>query len=228
MRYMLLIYTDENVYGRMSEAEMQADMAAWWEYTGAIKGAGASSLGDALQPTSTATTVTLEGGDALVTDGPFAETREQLGGFYLLDVREPRRRRSSGRRSAPGRPTARSSCARSRSSIRADRDGSQPRGRRGRTDVPGRVRPRGGDPRARARRGRRPRRGGRAGRLRRRAGPLAARRRAVHPGGVDPHHRQAPRDRPAAARGGAARQAGAAGARAGGGGARPARRGRRR
>jgi hypothetical protein len=86
MRYMLLIYTDESLYGRMSEAEMQADMAAWGEYTGAIMGAGASSLGDALQPTTTATTVTLEGGDALVSDGPFAETKEQLGGFYLLDV----------------------------------------------------------------------------------------------------------------------------------------------
>ena len=86
MRYLLLIYTDQNVYAGMNEDEMQADMAKWWDYDGAIKGAGASSLGEALQPTTTATTVVDDGGKPLVTDGPFAETREQLGGFYLLDV----------------------------------------------------------------------------------------------------------------------------------------------
>jgi hypothetical protein len=86
MRYLLLIYADESKYAQMSEAELQADLQTWWEFDSAIKGAGASSAGEALQPTSTATTVRDEGGKPLVTDGPFAETKEQLGGYYLLDV----------------------------------------------------------------------------------------------------------------------------------------------
>jgi hypothetical protein len=86
MRYLLLIYTDESVYTSMSEAELQADLATWWEYDSAIKGAGASPAGEALQPTSTATTVRDQDGKPVVTDGPFAETKEQLGGYYLLDV----------------------------------------------------------------------------------------------------------------------------------------------
>ena len=86
MRYLLLIYTDESKFASMDEAETQADMGQWWEYDSAIKGSGASSAGEALQPTSTATTVRDEGGKPIVTDGPFAETREQLGGYYLLDV----------------------------------------------------------------------------------------------------------------------------------------------
>jgi hypothetical protein len=86
MRYLLLIYTDESTYTSMDEAQLQADMAQWWEYDSAIKGSGASSMGEALQPTSTATTVRDQDGKPVVTDGPFAETREQLGGYYLLDV----------------------------------------------------------------------------------------------------------------------------------------------
>ena len=88
MRYLLLIYTDQNVYAGMNEDEMQADMAKWWDYDGAIKGAGVSSLGEALQPTTTATTVVDDGGKPLVTDGPFAETREQLGGYYLVEAKD--------------------------------------------------------------------------------------------------------------------------------------------
>ena len=86
MRYMLLIYTDESVYSSMSESDMQADMAKWFEYDSAIKSSGAASHGEALQPTSTATTVRDDGGKPIVTDGPFAETKEQFGGYYLLDV----------------------------------------------------------------------------------------------------------------------------------------------
>jgi hypothetical protein len=86
MRYLLLIYTDENYYAGLGEDETKADMGEWWQYDSAIKGAGASSAGEALQRTATATTVTDDGGKPLVTDGPFAETREQLGGYYLLDV----------------------------------------------------------------------------------------------------------------------------------------------
>ena len=86
MRYLLLIYNDESVYGSMSESEILADLAKWWEYDSAIKDAGACPGGEALQPTSTATTVRDDGGKPIVTDGPFAETKEQLGGYYVLDV----------------------------------------------------------------------------------------------------------------------------------------------
>jgi hypothetical protein len=86
MRYLLLIYGDESTYGQMSEAELQVDMEKWGEYTAAITSSGASPGGEALQPTATATSVREHNGNPLVTDGPFAETREQLGGYYVLDV----------------------------------------------------------------------------------------------------------------------------------------------
>ena len=86
MRYLLLIYGDESTYGQTSEAELSADMEKWGEYTAAITSSGASPGGAALQPTATATSVREHNGNPLVTDGPFAETREQLGGYYVLDV----------------------------------------------------------------------------------------------------------------------------------------------
>ena len=85
MRYMLLIYADESRLASASEADQQTDMQAWFAYDAAIK-ESAASAGDALQPISTATSVRQEDDGPLVTDGPFAETREQLGGYYLLDV----------------------------------------------------------------------------------------------------------------------------------------------
>jgi hypothetical protein len=86
MRYMLLIYGDESAWANVSEADQQAEMAKWFAYTEEMRKAGVSQQGDALQPTATATTVRDNGGEPLVTDGPFAETKEQLGGYYLLDV----------------------------------------------------------------------------------------------------------------------------------------------
>ena len=86
MHYMLLIYGDESSQGEASEAEQQAEMAKWFDYTEEMRSAGAIKAGDALQPTATATSVRDNGGEPLVTDGPFAETKEQLGGYYLLDV----------------------------------------------------------------------------------------------------------------------------------------------
>jgi hypothetical protein len=86
MRYMLLIYGDESGWGTLSEADQQTEMAKWFAYTEEMQKAGVSTQGDALQPTATATTVRDNGGEPLVTDGPFAETKEQLGGYYLLDV----------------------------------------------------------------------------------------------------------------------------------------------
>ena len=87
MRYLLLIYGDENGGADMSEADQAAEMQKWFAYTEDLKASGAMVAGDALQPTGTATTVSqANGDDALITDGPFAETREQLGGYYLLNV----------------------------------------------------------------------------------------------------------------------------------------------
>ena len=86
MRYMLLIYGDESQLGTGTEEEQQAEMQRWFQYTEELRAAGVSSAGEALQPTATATSVRDDGGQPLVTDGPFAETREQLGGYYLLDV----------------------------------------------------------------------------------------------------------------------------------------------
>ena len=82
MRYALLIYTNEAADTQASEAEQQAVMAAYFafgeKYKDRIVG------GDALVPTTSATTVRVRDGKALTTDGPFAETKEQLGGFYLV------------------------------------------------------------------------------------------------------------------------------------------------
>jgi hypothetical protein len=86
MRYMLLIYGQEGQWGNASEAEQEAEMAKWYSYTQELQNAGVSTAGDALQPTSTATSVRDKDGEPMVTDGPFAETKEQLGGYYLLDV----------------------------------------------------------------------------------------------------------------------------------------------
>lgn len=81
MQYMLLIYEDEN-----TAPQDDAEMARWFEYTDAMAKAGVMRGGDALHPTPTATTVRVQNGAVVATDGPFAETREQLGGYYLIDV----------------------------------------------------------------------------------------------------------------------------------------------
>lgn len=85
MRYVLLIYSEEATTPP-SQEEIDAVMAEWWQYDTAIKESGVHLDGAALQPTQTATTVRLKGDERVVTDGPFAETREVLGGYYLIDV----------------------------------------------------------------------------------------------------------------------------------------------
>lgn len=85
MRYVLLIYTEEPTTPPPQE-ELDASMAEWWQYDTAIKESGVHLAGDALQPSQTATTVRVKGDERVVTDGPFAETREVLGGYYLIDV----------------------------------------------------------------------------------------------------------------------------------------------
>ncbi len=84
MRYMLLIYTDESLAATASAADMQAVMAAYYAYDDATKTAGVHQLGEALASITTAKTVRVRNGQSLITDGPYAETKEQLGGFYTL------------------------------------------------------------------------------------------------------------------------------------------------
>lgn len=85
MRYMLLIYGDEPA-GQPDPAEVEQVMGEYWAYEKAVADAGVKEASDALQPSVTATTVRVKDGERLVTDGPFAETREVLGGYYLIDV----------------------------------------------------------------------------------------------------------------------------------------------
>ena len=86
MQYMLLIYEDEQTWGNMSDGERGQIFQAYGAYTEDMRSKGVFVAGDALQPTSTATTVRERNGDRLVTDGPFAETKEQLGGYYVIEV----------------------------------------------------------------------------------------------------------------------------------------------
>ncbi len=86
MQYMLLIYGDDAQRERMSEDERGAMMDEYFAYTAELRESGAYVRGDALQPTRTATTVRVRNGEQLVTDGPFAETKEQLGGYYIVEA----------------------------------------------------------------------------------------------------------------------------------------------
>jgi hypothetical protein len=84
MEYLLLIYEGEKRWEGLSKGELDKEMGEYGafgqEFAGTIKG------GNALQPTSTATTVRVRDGKRLTTDGPFAETKEQLGGYYLIEA----------------------------------------------------------------------------------------------------------------------------------------------
>ena len=86
MQYMFLIYTQEDAWERLSDGEQVAAMRAYRDYTEELRSAGAMVAGDRLQPTANATTVRVRDGERLVTDGPFAETKEQLGGYYLIEA----------------------------------------------------------------------------------------------------------------------------------------------
>ena len=86
MKYMLLIYDDPKVWGSLSEAEAGKIMADYRKLSDDLKASGQYVSGSQLAPTSAATSVKVRSGKRLVTDGPFAETREQLGGYFLIDV----------------------------------------------------------------------------------------------------------------------------------------------
>src|ERR1700682_3740476 len=83
-QYMLLIYSPSD--RTVSPEEMAAEMPRWNEYTEGLQNAGVMRAGDALHPGETATTVRVRSGETQFTDGPFAETKEILGGYYVIEV----------------------------------------------------------------------------------------------------------------------------------------------
>ena len=86
MKYMLMIYGDERAYLKAAEKNGQEMMAGYVAYTQALQKAGVLLGGDRLQPTGTASTVRIANGKTQVLDGPYAETKEQLGGYYMIEV----------------------------------------------------------------------------------------------------------------------------------------------
>jgi hypothetical protein len=87
MQYLLLIYGNEAEMAARSAPAIASMMAEYTEFTKGIIQGGQFKAGDRLKPTSSATTVRVRNGQAVTTDGPFAETREQLGGYYLVEAK---------------------------------------------------------------------------------------------------------------------------------------------
>ena len=88
MEYLLTIYGDEKAMATMSQEEMGSIMAEWFKYDEELRKAVQVLSGNPLQPTATATTVRSKDGQVITSDGPFAETKEQLGGYYLIDAED--------------------------------------------------------------------------------------------------------------------------------------------
>jgi len=86
MQYILLIYGDEARFQSLTPQQIGEVVSAYGAYTEALRQAGVLLASDRLRPTTTATTVRVDGGKTQVLNGPYAETKEQLGGFYLLEV----------------------------------------------------------------------------------------------------------------------------------------------
>ncbi len=88
MQYLLLIYEREANWANMSEQQGAAIFQEYMAFTDGIRKSGNYRAGEALQPVATATTVRVRDGKTLRTDGPFAETKEQLGGYYLIEAKD--------------------------------------------------------------------------------------------------------------------------------------------
>ncbi|HEX3124066.1 MAG TPA: YciI family protein [Rhodanobacteraceae bacterium] len=86
MQYLLLLYANEHGWDSLTPAQQQQGAAAYKAYTEALQKSGALKGSNRLQPTSTATTVRNENGKAQVLDGPYADSKEQLGGYYLIEA----------------------------------------------------------------------------------------------------------------------------------------------
>src|SRR5450755_3341309 len=87
MNYLLLIYTNEAEIKGLGETVLQKTTGEYMEFTKSIVQAGNFKAGDRLKPVSSASTVRVRNGKTTITDGPFAETREQLGGYYLVEAK---------------------------------------------------------------------------------------------------------------------------------------------
>jgi hypothetical protein len=87
MNYLLLIYSNEAEFKALGEAALKKMSDEYTEFTKSIVQGGQFKAGDRLKPASTASTVRVRNGKAAITDGPFAETREQLGGYYLIEAK---------------------------------------------------------------------------------------------------------------------------------------------
>jgi hypothetical protein len=85
---MLLIIGDESRYGEMAPEEQAAQLKRWSDYTKELVDAGAFVAGDGLQTSSSATTLRVQDGERILTDGPFAETKEQIGGYYTIECKD--------------------------------------------------------------------------------------------------------------------------------------------
>jgi hypothetical protein len=88
MKYLLLIYDNEQAWAKMSEAQGREMYQEYGAFTMDIQKSGHMKNGAQLQPVATATSIRVRDGKRVVTDGPFAETREQLGGFYLIEAKD--------------------------------------------------------------------------------------------------------------------------------------------
>ena len=88
MQYLLLLYSNEADEPKYGTAEMEAHMQGYFTFTEDVQEAGKFVAGDALQPIATATTLRMRDGQTHTTDGPFAETKEHLDGYYLLDCED--------------------------------------------------------------------------------------------------------------------------------------------
>src|SRR6202790_2776644 len=88
MQYLLMIYQNEADYGKIDAATGKKMLEEYGAFAHGIIQSGNFKAGDRLQPTTTATTVRVRDGKTLTTDGPFAETREQLGGYYMIEAKD--------------------------------------------------------------------------------------------------------------------------------------------
>src|SRR5258708_3217115 len=88
MKYMLLLYWDASQTPQYTPERQRAELQAWQDYEAEAKAAGVLVSNNGLAPVSAATTVRVRNGKTLTTDGPFAETHEQLGGFFLMDCKD--------------------------------------------------------------------------------------------------------------------------------------------
>ena len=85
MKFMLLLWGDESQWEGASPEEAAAEMKRWEDYSAELVAAGAMVSGEGLEPSASSRTLRVENGERVVTDGPFAETKEALGGFYVIE-----------------------------------------------------------------------------------------------------------------------------------------------